>query len=309
MNWNKLGSSRFLIVMVGIVFGMAIARAEEPALNVTAPEVAPILDPVTNAVTAPVATNAVSSPSTTNVPPLVVAPVVEDGTNSLVNPPVTNVPAQGVAISETGARRNAMNWQVGTRYTQFKLDQTKRGTRNNESYFGSITGLNEEQDQYPNKVYAQGRILNSFVWIGISYDHVRAETMDYDDNNVELGGDGSVDVQGAIPYVQAAWDIKNRVTPFIQVGYAFYQAKFEPNSWAGEGLRHVDINGHVSGIEFAGGLNIRIYKNLSADLFAKVMKIDDIKGEWYSAYGAYDGGPVVLPMSYTAYGAGLNWRF
>ena len=55
-------------------------------------------------------------------------------------------------------------------------------------------------------------------------------------------------------------------------------------------------------------MTVRLYKTLSADLFARLMKVNDITGDWYYARGLH-GGPYVMTMSYVAYGAGLNCRF
>ena len=282
-------------------------------------EVAPAVMPTEQAkpeaqVETPVvaATNAVHEIATNAVPEVVVSPP------AITPPPEPTViiPEEDVACLWKGSK-----WQIGARYTQFKLDETHRGKPSDNSYFGSITGLREVQDDVPNKLYAQYRIMDSACWVGIAYDHIKAETLDFvtvngvETDTIVVGddgtvGDGAVDVQGAILYLHAAWDNASRFTPYAQLGVGYYQPSFEPNStWGENGMRRVDLNGSVTGFECAGGLNIRIYKTLSADLFARMMKIDDITGEWYSARGAYHGGSVVLPLSYTAYGAGLNYRF
>ena len=202
------------------------------------------------------------------------------------------------------------NWQVGTRYMDVQLQDKKRGTPGNGSFFGTITQLNEQQDSFPNKVYLQYRLFKSPVWIGVSYDHVRASTMD----DLSLvpdgsGSDGSEDVQGVIPYLHAAWDNKTRFTPYLQVGFGFYQAKFQPNSWGDNHERYVEAKKNVTGLELGGGVAVRLYKNLSADVFAKSMTIEDITGDWYYGYGYYHGGPFIMTLSYVAYGAGLSYRF
>jgi len=300
MNGHKLGISGFLMV-AGVVAGMlGAAYAEEPALNIPLPATEPVLDSGTNA---PVSTNALP----------VVVPVSSTNEVKTVLPAVVPGPVTVATIPELdqSAAWKSAQWQVGTRYTQVKLQDKTRGTPGNGSFFGTITEISEKQDGWPNKIYLQYRLFDSPVWFGLSYDHVTAHTMD-DGNGDGIpdasGGDGDEEIQGVIPYLQAAWDNSTRLTPYAQAGIAYYQAKFLPNSWGENGMRWVNAKGNVTGIELAGGLNVRLYKNVSADLFAKYMKVDDITGDWYYAYGAH-GGPFVMTMSYVAYGAGLNWRF
>jgi len=283
MRRNKLGMSRFLM-MVGVVAAAGVARCEETVLNGLDSTNAPA---ETAAVNPPAVTNAPIVPSVNHVPP-------EVG--------VAQVPGQNAAWK-------AADWQIGTRYTQVKLQDKTRGTPSDGSFFGTITQITEKQDGWPNKAYIQYRLFKSPVWLGVSYDHVVAHTMD--DLSIVpdgSGSDGDEEIQGAIPYLQAAWDNKTRLTPYAQAGMAFYQAKFHPNSWGDNHERWVAAKSNVTGIELGGGLNVRLYKNLSADLFAKYMKVDDITGDWYYAYGIH-GGPFIMTMSYVAYGAGLNWRF
>jgi opacity protein-like surface antigen len=289
------------ILMVGLIAGMmGIAGAEEPAMNIPLPVAAPILDNGTNA------------PGPTNASPVDVN-VIHTNEVKTIHPPEILPPVDVAVIPELdeSAAWKATQWQVGTRYTQVKLQDKTRRTPGEGSFFGTITEITEKQDGFPNKVYLQYRLFDSPVWFGVSYDHVTARTMD-DGNGDGIpdpsGGDGDEEIQGVIPYLHAAWDNATRLTPYAQAGIAFYQAKFLPNSWGDNGTRWVSAKSNVTGVELGGGLNVRIYKNLSADLFAKYMKIDDITGDWYYARGLH-GGPFVMTMSYTAYGAGLSFRF
>jgi len=269
MRANKTAVAGFFM-MACVAAGMV--RAQGPALDVKPPDAAPV------------------------------TPVV---------PLVTNVPGEAAVIPpiDQASVWNSSDWQIGTRYTDVQLQDKKRGTPNNGSFFGTITQINEQQDEWPNKIYLQYRLMKSPVWFGVSYDHIRASTMD----DLSLvpdgsGSDGSEELQGIIPYLHAAWDNETRFSPYVQAGFGFYQAKFQPNSWGNNGQRWVSAKGNVTGIELGGGLNVRLYKNLSADLFAKYMKVDDITGDWYYAYGIH-GGPFIMTMSYVAYGAGINYRF
>lgn len=298
--------------MAGFLMMASSVMAQEPALNVQPPAAAPIEDTATSPAPAPVAESpaAVVKP---NVVPEVTAPVVIPNAPVVsVVPVVTPVSAEAVVVETPSQAWNNTSWQVGTRYLEVQLQDKQRGTSENGSFFGTITEITEEQDSAPNKVYLQYRLFKSPVWLGISYDHVMARTMD-DSNGDGIpdlgGGDGSEDLQGVIPYLQAAWDNESRFSPYVQVGLGFYQAEFKPNNWGRDGKRFVKATSNVRGVELAGGLNVRLYKNLSADIFAKYMKIEDISGDWFFDYGDNYGGEFFMTMSYVAYGAGLNLRF
>ncbi len=334
-----------------VLSAAAVCRAQEPfpPPTGTAPAaVEPAVRMPDAAVTntpavAPVSTNAQPVPEVhTNAAPVHVPPVAhpapapatpDTGSATTNVPPqavVTNVPHQTPVVhvvevplpeekftppdegwfSETGP------WRVGTRYTQYTLQDSKRGKPRDGSFFGTITEITEDQDDEPNKVFIQYRLFRSPVWIGASYDHVIAVTMDDSDGDGVPdtgGGDGYEELTGYILYLQAAWDNKTRLVPYAQVGKGYYEAEFVPNAWGAGGQRWVESDSHVSGVELGGGLNIQLYKGLSADLFAKYMKIDDIEGEWY--YGGNNeqdgkrGGAYIMTMSYVAYGLGLNYRF
>lgn len=329
-----------MMVLMGFMFFAGVLQAQEPALNIQAPATAPILEaePVAPVsvpevkeaapVVEPEPVPAVAPAPAHKITPVVVhtatnVPLLHVATNAPVVPVmhVAVVPTNAVVVSTNevvipeGDKFFVDSWkdpsfQVGTRFMQVKLQNKTRGTPNNGSFFGTITEISEIQDNTPDKVYLQARLCHSPVWLGVSYDHVSARTMD--DGNGDgvadmIGSDGDEEVKGFIPYVQAAWDNTTRFTPYAQIGYAFYQAKFLPNSWGDNGRRWVEATSSVKGLEFGGGLGVRLYKNLSADLFAKTMKVDDITGEWHG-HGS-SGGPFVMTMSYVAYGAGLSCRF
>jgi opacity protein-like surface antigen len=202
------------------------------------------------------------------------------------------------------------SWQVGTRLMRIELQDKTRGEPFKGSFVGTITEITEDQDSAPDKVYAQYRLMKTPCWIGVSYDHVSARTMD-DSNGDGIadrgGGDGFVDIQGFIPYIQAAWDNKTRMTPFVQAGYALYNAEFKADSnWSDGGRRKMNLD-NTTGVELAGGLNVRLYKNWSADVFARYMEVDDVTGDFL--LNGEKQSDIVFTMSYLAYGAGISCRF
>jgi len=319
-------------VLTGLISFAFVLQAQEPVLNIQAPATAPVSEAASVVpVTVPEAKEAAPEVTpvpvhmATNVPVHKAVPVVAHtatngpvpvATNAVMAPimPVAVVPTSEVVMPESEQffvdTWKHPSFQVGTRMTHVKLSDTTRGTPNNGSFFGTITEISENQDDAPDKVYLQARLPHSPIWLGVSYDHVSARTMD--DGNGDgvpdmIGSDGDEEIKGLIPYLQAAWDNKTCFTPYAQIGYAFYQAKFLPNSWSDNGSRRVDATSSVKGFELGGGLGVRLYKNLSADLFAQTVKVDDITGEWHG-HGS-SGGPFIMTMSYVSYGAGLSCRF
>lgn len=320
-----------MVILAGVFSSAGLLRAQEPELNIQAPATAPILETetpaliVTNEVKAtPVPVQSANVQAATNAPPQKTEPAL---THAPANAPI---PTVHVAVVPTNApvavpgKESLVpesqeffvdtwqnpSFQVGTRVLQVELKDKTRGEPYNGSFVGSITEITEEQDNAPDKLYAQVKIPNTFCWIGISYDHVRAQTMDDSDGDGladKGGGDGSVDIEGFIPYLQAAWDNTTRFTPFIQLGYALYQCNFDESAAWSRGGRYVMDLDSTSGLELAGGLGIRIYRNLSADIFVRQMKVDDITGEY--RLDGHKRSDIIYTMSYTAYGAGLNCRF
>lgn len=284
-------------VTLGVLCVSASRAQEVPAAQPApaAPQAKPVNEAAsttTPAVTTPAVTPAEAQ---TNAPVSVVAPAV-----SAEEPLVT--PEESSCFWGC--------WRVGTRYSHFKLKDKTRGEPFNGSFVGSITQISEEQDNTPNKLYLQYRLPKLPLWVGISYDHVRAKTMDDGDGDGivdNLGGDGSVDLPGYVPYVQAAWDNSTRCTPYVQAGYAFYQAEFKPNAnWSDGGRRRMNL-GDTTGVELAGGLAVRLYKTWFADVFAQMVNVKDVTGDF--TLNGEKQSDIVFTMSYTAYGAGVGCTF
>ena len=191
---------------------------------------------------------------------------------------------------------------IGARATTFELLDDTRGTPNNHSFMGTITKLETEEDDTPNKLFAQYRLVKSPFWIGVSYDHVRAKTMDYG------GTDGSADLTGFIPYAQARWENRTRLTPYLEAGMAFYEVDFDEDSnWYAGGQRTVELDDRVTGVEIAGGVAFRVYKGLSLDFYARYMNVEDVTGTWYDFGEPF--GDVIFTLSHVAYGLGALYQF
>jgi hypothetical protein len=219
-------------------------------------------------------------------------------------PVMSSAPAEEpkIAASPVEASVETGSWMIGTRWTRFELLDDTRGTPNNGSFMGTITMLKDDQDDTPNKLFAQYRLFESWCWIGLSYDHVRAAAWD------EGGTDGSVDLEGFIPYVQARWENTTLVVPYVEAGLALYNVDFEESSgWSADGQRSVKLDDSVTGMEIAGGAAVRVYKNLSIDFYAQYMNVEDITGKWYDFGEPF--GDVIFTMSHVTYGIGAQVQF
>jgi len=269
----------------GSVLSVQTGGAQESATNApVAPGVAEVRAEMAPSNAVPVAaTNHVLAPV-----PVEVAPV----------PPV-----------EAGTR---FDWRVGTRYLNTSLQDKHRGTEFNGSFVGTLTELKDKQDSIPDKLFVQGRLMDWPVWIGVSYDRALAKTWEGNRPpekiaNGEFGSDGDVDLRGVIPYVQGVWENSTRFTPYVEMGMGFYESKFDAlSSWSEGGNNRIDL-GSTKGWEIAGGTGIRIYKQWSADLYARYMKLDDVTGTFHSR--GSEGQPVVFTMSYVAFGVGVAYGF
>lgn len=318
-------------VLMGLMVLVGVVTAQEPALNIQAPATAPVLE-TTPIESAPVPEAKEVEPNVkpvevvTNAPVHHSAPVAVHGVTNQTVHAATNAHVAPVAVMPTNAVTEPVlipeaeeffvdtwkkpSFQIGTRVQQVKLQDTTRGEPYNGSFVGSITEITEDQDSTPDKIYLQARLPKTPLWVGVGYDHVRAQTMD-DSNGDGIpdtnGGDGFVDISGFIPYLQAAWDNETRFTPFVEIGYAFYECKFDAyENWSNGGQKEMVLDS-TTGFELAAGVGIRLYRNLSADIYFRQMKVDDITGVY--KMNGQDRDDIVYTMSYTSVGAGLNCRF
>lgn len=287
-----LGILAVIACSAGLAIGQAVPVEASAAVAVVTnvPAAVPVPEAVvsTNAPAVP-ATNAVA-PAVTNVP----APVA---TNVAAPVPPHHVPvieaatpAKPAEAPEAGERDN---WLVGTRVMGISLsDKT--------ADMGSIKKIEENQDYAPIRLFVQRRIAEAPVWVGVSYDQVSAKTLD------SGGGDGDVELQGLIPYIQAGWENSSCFRPYVELGFALYQADFKENSWSDGGRRTVKLD-DPTGFELAGGVDVALARGWHLDVYLRSMSIDDVKGGYYID-GRKDG-PATYTMSYVGYGLGVAHAF
>jgi len=189
--------------------------------------------------------------------------------------------------------------EIGTRWTRFTLLKSHQGEPFHGSFVGSITELREEQDQWPNKLFVQYG-LSPYVWAGLSYDHLRARAWD------SGGGDGSIDMQGVMPYVAARWANRTRWTPYAEAGLVYYRTSFDSDpNWANNGQREFALD-NTCGYALALGCDCALTRNWSAGLYGRYTYAK-VNGSFFD-FGQ-DLQDFTFPVSHWTYGVGAKHAF
>ena len=231
---------------------------------------------------------------------------------SVAAPTNTHVPAVAAHTAAPAAMSGGTPWygrrpvgrlEAGTRYTHYKLKETRRGGKVDghyvDTFLGSLSELEEDQDRSPNKVFIQYKPC-PYAGLGVSYDHVRAVTMD------SGGGDGTVDAEGPILYVTGCYPNRTRATPYCELGYVMYNAQFEANSWDAGGRRTMTVH-DSSGLVLAAGLDILAWRGISAGVYYRWVDADTVKAEFYRNGELMASGD--FPIRNEAYGLTLKYAF
>jgi opacity protein-like surface antigen len=211
--------------------------------------------------------------------------------------------------------------EIGTRYTHYTLQDDQQGTRVDgpngtrfvNSFLGSITEIEADQDNSPDKFFVQYKVC-PYAGMGISYDHVRAVTIDVtpqNDGTLAKNTDGTVDAAGPIFYVLGCFPNRTRVTPYAEIGEVRYGTSFDVDpDWSRGGLRTMEVQ-DSSGLVLAAGLDIRIWDGLSAGVYYRQVDAEKVAADAYTAYGAAkiskpgDG----FPIRNDAYGLTVKYTF
>ena len=206
------------------------------------------------------------------------------------------------------------NWiedrlSLGTRVLWYSLTDTKKGEPFEGSFLGSIYKTDEVQDNAPIYAYLNYAITKYFG-VGISYDQFKIKTLD------NGAGDGTFDINGPITYLFAQYPNDSFVTPFAEIGAAFYSVSFDArDEWTyggGDGTtvrRRFDPDNTV-GFALGGGLDFEIYKGLTANLYVRYVSMDFDVNYYFSPYSTttpQEKGNFVGDQ--VAYGLGIGYRF
>lgn len=210
------------------------------------------------------------------------------------------------------------HFELGVRCSRSELLDTRRQGPNgldnanwegHINYVGSLWGLDEIQDYLP-RLYVQFA-LNPYTGAGIAYDYLGARTMDWGNaEKTRLGTDGDLHLHGFLYYVFLRYPVIFGITPFCEVGGAWYQAEFRESArWAaiGDGYRfEVDnANGYFLGL----GVSAVLPGDWSVNLYWRQMFDVEVGARAYFEPGPKAGRAGSFPMEYRMLGLGAAYHF
>lgn len=208
-------------------------------------------------------------------------------------------------------------FSIGTRVTDYELDS---GTKQ-DNFLGHIDELEAIQDRSPTKVYADFWVFR-YAGVELTWDRVEARTHNDDPEGIS---DGNLIAQGPILSLMARFPNKTRLTPMAGIGWAFMSIDFEEEPWWALGYpspesyeelgrpavprgktREMLPEDSAKGDIIVLGLDVRISRHWSANLYYRTMDLDTTMG-YRTAGDLKEAKPI--PLSNTAMGAGVKYVF
>ncbi|MDP1729156.1 MAG: hypothetical protein Q8L27_03070 [archaeon] len=210
---------------------------------------------------------------------------------------------------------------VGARYGQFSLDKTHR----DEGFVGSITDLEEEQSSTPQWFID----YNIIPYLGVELTQSKIRANAWTSSKEGPGpSDGFYELGGNELSVFARWPNFTGVTPYVGAGMINYEGNFDAAPWWAKGYNNPEIYEELgpeprknktrkmiledtTGTTIYGGLTIKLFKGLEADLrFEKVSAETEISFESLIKNRAVSHrGPYSVPFDHTRAAIGLKYNF
>lgn len=221
--------------------------------------------------------------------------------------PVEKVPvevADDQSAPDIEEGRPAYLIEVGTRILHVNLLDDSQGTTEEDSFIGSLTGLDADQNYSPVRPYVQVLLprKNMRYGVGMSYDHMEVATVD------DGGGDGDIDMTSLHLYLVAAYTGNARISPYGEVGVAFYDNSFEPHAdWSEDGKRTFKLDSSTAPY-LAAGCTIRMDEHWSLDVYLRYVDVD-VDGHYVFRGDERDPDPFTFTLEHLAYGLGLKYVF
>jgi outer membrane protein W len=236
--------------------------------------------------------------------------------------PVGQKPTWRQSLEDTWNRFRAFSanrLEVGTRITAFALQDTT-----NPKFLGTINRLKESQSALPLKIFIDWFFHPN--WGGeLMWDYLRVETGTREGNS-----DGDWTLTGPVLSVIGRYPNDTQWTPYAGLGFAFYNAGFEPEAWwhlgfhspdewIAEGSPGESISGLTQnmqpkdpvGIVVQGGCTYEFAADWLLDLHARFtsVEIDDfhvlsVEGTPIDSRGTYK-----IPLSHISFGIGIRYAF
>ncbi len=245
----------------------------------------------------------------------------------------------------TGSGLQAQTWtplddplaghlRVGLQYHRTYLHDHTRLL--NDSFRGSITHLEVQQDESPFTALTLEWRFNSYIGTQFSWEQVRARTRTTQENSTLNHTDGDIFLFGPGLTLLLRYPNPTRLTPFLGLGATWLNAEFEHNPawqngfsgpdreakydawvasgrppWPNKGYRRTITLEDCPAWILTYGLDVRITDQLDASLFVQIMEVDgvDLTQRITFVNKLSDTQMGSFPMSNTSYGAGLRWTF
>jgi opacity protein-like surface antigen len=222
--------------------------------------------------------------------------------------------APAAAVKGPGFLRRwvAGRLSIGARVTGFRLRDTRRSGENGldngnlaGNFLGSLWGLDARQRYLPNP-YLEYRIASSFG-VGLAYDQARARTLDWaDEEHTLTAGDGDVQIRGLQAHVFARYRNRSRLTPYANLGMAWYRSRFfESPAWSAPG-RHFEVDG-TDGWFAAVGCRVALARHVGLDAMYRHSHVGDVAARAYLRANRFRGG--AFPMRSHVLGVGAAYDF
>lgn len=227
------------------------------------------------------------------------------------------------ARSASGLRRRHtppvyQQFEIGVRSYHFTLKDTRRlgefgydnaNWEGNVNFLGSIWGLDAIQDYLP-RLYVQFA-LTPFMGIGISYDQIGAETVDWANaDKTRTASDGDLHLKGGLLYAFFRYPLWIGITPFGELGAAWYRSQLTERAvWRsyGEGFR-LDVD-NARGYFLGLGMNVALTENWALNVYFRQTFDLDVKARAYFSPESTPNRVGAFPMEYRMLGAGVAYLF
>lgn len=221
--------------------------------------------------------------------------------------------------------------ELGTRSTSFELETTSTEPTEEAAFVGNLYRLEAEQDAAPTKFFVDFNIIKywgvEWTWDTMAAEPINFVPEDSEDPYATEQGDGVLRVEGPIlgTYGRYPFEITDTISvvPFIGLGYAFWKADFEEDTWWAYGYgseesyladpnpgpqgaaRRIDVTDDPTSFIYLGA-DLFITDHWAAQVYYRQMDMD-IDAEFYYVEELRDSGS--FPMSSTWWAFGVKYAF
>ena len=197
-----------------------------------------------------------------------------------------------------------VEFDVGTRFLYVNLLNDRKGKPFDNSFVGSITRIEADQDLLGFRPFAQATTQRGRMrfGLGISMDALTIDTRD------SGGGDGAVEMDSWMFYAYASYLTRSRFSPFAELGIARYDNSFDPKpEWSAGGLRRFVLD-DSSSVYLAAGCTYEITEHWHVEFYLRRVDVD-VDGQFILATKPDRPEALTFTMEHIAYGLGGTYRF